>query len=107
MSKLPAQGLREASDGFSWGQPIAAFALNLDGQVCMILKYHPWVNEKGNIRVGRPDTDQVMFHNAATGYSDDSIQTAVIRWIAHTNLGLNQHALVAGICKALDVKAAS
>jgi hypothetical protein len=107
MSKLPAQGLREVSENFHWGQVLDAFRFDMDDKTCTILKYHPWVNEKGNIRIGRPDTTQVMFHNNETRNSDGSIQASLIRWIAHTNLGLNQHALVAGICRALDVKDAS
>lgn len=95
------------SEEFAWGHVIDVFKINMDGKECTILKFHPWVSENGSVRVGRPDETVVNFHNAETRWSDTSIQASMIRWIAHQNLGLNQQALVAGVCKALDVKEAT
>lgn len=103
MSKLPAQGVAEVTQDFTWGEVIAAYSMQIDDTRCLIVEYHPWKSKNSEVKVGDPDKKQVLFHCSETSWSDSTMQSSIIHWIAHTNLGLNQHPLVAGICRALKV----
>ena len=86
---------------FAWGEKIDGFDLNLDGEVLRIVKYHPWKSKGCQVLTGQPDTDVINFHCAELRASYYSIYEVVIAWIAYKKLGLNQHALVSGVCRAL------
>ena len=82
---------------FVWGEVIACFSYDFDGPVCEVVKYHPH-NAKRTI-----DRSVALYHHDGLHQSFHSLHALLIAWIAYRHLGLNQHALVAGLCKALDI----
>jgi hypothetical protein len=103
MSKLPAQGVAEVTQDFTWGEVIDAYSMDIDDHHCTVISYHPWKSRNSVVQVGAPDKTRVLFHNTETSWSDQTMQASLIRWMAAKNLGLNQHMLVDGICRALNV----
>ena len=100
----PAQGHHGATvEDPLWGETIGTFDLDFDGARCVIVKYHPWISKRGKVYIDKPDKTRVLFYNTETSWSDRSMQASVLRWMTRKNLGLNQHALVEGVCKALNV----
>lgn len=89
---------------FPWGQTIERFVLDFDGSKLLATKFHPWKSESSLVMVGDPDTSTVQYHCEELRQSTNSMQSLVIAWIANKNLGLNQHALVSGVCRALEIK---
>lgn len=77
---------------FWLGRPLDFIKLDLDGEMIEITKY-------------RDDrSDAVLYHNEVLSESFRSLDALLISWIARRNLGLNQHQLVAGICRALEIR---
>lgn len=83
---------------FPWGKIIEKFDLDFNGDVLVIVKYHPWVNTGER---NRSDDSVVLFHCDEIHESRDNIYALVIAWMARKQLGLNQQSLVDGICRAL------
>lgn len=81
---------------FPWGKVIDRLFLDFDGDMLEIVKYHP-------SRLSAPE-GTIEFHIEDLHSSFGSVQSAVIAYIAYKNLGLNQYALVEGICRALEIK---
>lgn len=88
---------------FTWGVPIETFELDLDGTTVTIVKYHPWKSSNGTVHVGDANMDEVLFHNSEISWSHRSIQESLVYWLTYKSLGLNNHSLAAGICRALDI----
>lgn len=85
---------------FSWGKVVDKFDFDMDGVPLLVIKYHPtkYINGQG---VRGEYEDHVLFHCVELHSSYLSLDSLLIAWIAHRRLGLNQHHLVDGICRAL------
>jgi hypothetical protein len=79
------------SKPFPCGIVLDRTTLYLDGTEVEVTKY---INDNTN----------VLFHCEELHASYNTIEALLIAWIARKHLGLNQHALVSGICKALGVE---
>lgn len=88
---------------FPWGKVLDYFSYDFDGTVMEVTKFHPWKSSNCQMMTGDPDTAQTHYNCAELRASFDSLDALLICWIAHKRLGLNQHALVTGVCKALGV----
>lgn len=89
---------------FTWGSLLEEFEYNFDGEVMRVTKYHPWVVDVGGtIRTGESNKNSIMYHCEELSESADNIVALIISWLTYKCVGLNQHALVAGICRALRV----
>lgn len=93
----------EPNEKFPWGEVIRTINLDLDGEVVTIVKYHPWKSHKSTILVGDADLTKVLYHNDDISWSHSSIKESLIYWLTHASLGLNNHSLAAGICRALSL----
>lgn len=89
---------------FPWGHVIERFEYDFDGKTLDVVKYHPWKVDGCNIRTGDPETGSVSFHCSALSESWGSLDALLISWIARRRLGINEHALVGGICRALKIE---
>jgi hypothetical protein len=87
---------------FTWGQVIRRIQVDMDDTQIEVVKFHPW-EVNGTVLVGSPDLSKIEYHIEDMSMSFNSMQSLMIAWIANRNLGLNQHALVAGVCRALDI----
>jgi len=88
---------------FSWGKVLKVFDYDIDGKPLEVVKYHPWRTEGVSVKTGSHDESQTLYHIAAMSTSFHSMDAALIGWIAHKNLGLNNGALAEGVCRALCV----
>lgn len=88
---------------FSWGEVITRYQLPFEDGMLEIVKFHPWKTEGVSVLTGQPDYDQIQYHIEELRESFFEFDAAVIAWITYARLGLNQHQLVSGICKALDI----
>ena len=86
---------------FPWGKVIEIFVYDFDGEEVEVVKYNPY-KEFG--RSSKEFSEDVEYHIEDLHESAHSLQYILISWMAKKNLGLNQHSLVAGICRALEVK---
>lgn len=85
---------------FPWGIVLDIFDYDFDGQKLTVVKYHQWVlNETPR----RADESQPLYHSEELRASYRSLDALLIAWIAHRRLGLNQHMLVSGLCRALEI----
>jgi hypothetical protein len=93
---------------FVWGKVIESGEINLDAQIISFTKYHPhkYENHMPVLEKGRHaiDENKIFYHCEELSESFNSIEALVIAWIANKTLGHNQHMLVAGVCRALNVK---
>lgn len=78
------------SKSFPWGRVLKLININLDDKEVQVTKY-------------QDSTGAVRYHCEELRESWESIDALLISWIARKNLGLNQQALVAGVCKAFGV----
>jgi hypothetical protein len=78
------------SKPFPWGLVLDRTTLYIDGVELEVTKY-------------QDNTAAVLFYCEELRESWESIDVLLISWIARKNLGLNQHALISGVCKALGV----
>lgn len=88
---------------FTWGQVLDKFEYDFDGEVMQVTKYHPWKREDCTVLTGQPNLEVVEYHCEELHESATSLQYLLLAWMAYKNLGLNQHALVAGVSRALGV----
>lgn len=91
---------------FTWGRIIARFVYDFDGETVEATKFHPWKLKGSSFQAGYPDETQIQFHCEALRASFSSIQELLIAWIVYKNLGHNQWPLIAGTCRALEVRPA-
>ena len=78
---------------FPWGTVIDRFQYDFDGDAIEVVKYYPFGLH----------TEDIMFHIEELHASYNSVQGAIVAYFAYKNLGLNQHALVSGVCRALEI----
>ena len=83
---------------FPWGKVIDYITIDLDSDKIEVVKFFPKVMNKQEWE------DVPQYHCEKLHASYSTIQALVICWIAYKNLGNNQHTLVSGICRALEVK---
>lgn len=97
-----------SSNHFSWGQIITRFSYDFDLRTCEVVKFYAHkFNENGHPVYddsGRRVFEEVSsFHCEELSETFHSIEALLVAWIARKTLGQNQHALVAGICRALAI----
>ena len=86
---------------FTWGRVIDRFEYDFDGLKMEVTKYHP--RKSDGITVTKEiDESLTYYHSEELRQSTDNLFALILAFIAYKNLGLNQHALVAGIAKALN-----
>lgn len=91
---------------FPWGKVISIETYDLkNGDVVEVVEHHPWKYDGATVVMPRvADTSMTHYHCEAMHASFNNVPELLIHWFAHKNLGLNQHALAQGICRALDIK---
>lgn len=89
---------------FILGRVIARFTYDFDGEIMEVVKFHPWKADGISLCVGKPNMEETHFHCDDLHESSLTLHGLIITWIANKRLGLNQHSLVAGIRRALDIK---
>ena len=89
---------------FFLGKQIESFDYNFNGKICTVIAYHPYVSIDGHVFYNLCDGTRTEYYCAEIGINTSSLEYLLIAWIAHKNLGLNQYALVEGICRALKVE---
>lgn len=89
---------------FSWGRVIETFHYNFDGQVMVVTKYHPWKQSLSGKSIRGEASTHIEYHCEELRMASDNIQHLIIAWIAQKNIGLNQQALVHGVCRALGIE---
>lgn len=77
-------------NNFWLGKVVDSFLYNFDGDKVEVVKCI--------------DSNKTLYYCENFKGSFYSLDALLISWIARKHLGLNQHALTAGICKALNVK---
>lgn len=87
---------------FTWGKVIDRFEYDFDGAKVEVVKYFGREFINGH-PTGNYETTP-SYHIEELHESARSLQYMLIAYIARKNLGNNQHTLVAGICKALDIR---
>ena len=75
---------------FPWGSVIDRLKYDFDGVSLDVTKY---VDKQG----------QTLYHVEELHASFYGMDSMLIAWIAYRRLGLNQHNLVGGICRALEI----
>lgn len=87
---------------FVWGKEIERFEYDFDGDKVEVVKYYP--REYKNCSPTGSFLDTPAYHIEELRESSNSLQHMLIAYIAYKNLGLNNGALVSGICRALEIK---
>lgn len=87
---------------FAWGKVIERFEYDFDGEKVEVVKYFP-IEFKNCSPTGEYETTPA-YHISKLSESSNSLQYMLIAYIARKNLGHNQQSLVAGICRALEIK---
>ena len=88
---------------FAWGKVIDRFEYDFDGVTMNVVKFHPWETNGCEVLTGIHDESAVYYHCAELSESTDDLMALLISWMARKNLGLNQYALVSGVCRALGI----
>lgn len=91
------------NNNFTWGEVIQRFHYDFDGKPLDVVKYHPWVSKNHRIHTGEPDRSRTEYHCEEMRSSYLSLDALIVAWIAYKRLGLNQHMLVDGLCRALEI----
>lgn len=89
---------------FFLGQQIESIDYDFNGKICTVITYHPFVTIGGHVFNNLCDSTRTEYYCAEIGINTSSLEYLLIAWIAHKNVGLNQYALVEGICRALKVE---
>ena len=87
---------------FAWGRVIETFVYDFDGKTVEVVKYFPNKHDNGFFVKGEFE-DETAYHIDELHESASSLDYILIAWIARQRLGLNQHALVGGIARALEI----
>lgn len=82
---------------FPWGKVIDYLQLDLDGDKVEVIKYYAKICNKQEWE------SEPSYHIEELHASYNNVQSAIIGYIAYKSLGLNQHALISGICRALCI----
>lgn len=88
---------------FWLGKPIQSYEFCFEDGTIEIVKYHPWKTDGCTLLTGEPDTEHVMYSLDEISQASDSMERLLIAYIAFKRLGLNQGALVNGVCRALCI----
>lgn len=88
---------------FPWGKVLERFSYDFDGSTMDVVKFHPWKADGCIVKTGEPDTSRVHYHCEELQSSYGELDALLICWIAKKRLGINQHVLVSGVCRALGV----
>jgi hypothetical protein len=88
---------------FAWGKVIEYFEYDFDGEKLSVTKYNPHAFVNGFHRRGEY-SEEINYHAEEINESFNSVEALLIAWIAFKHLGRNNGSLVAGICRALEVK---
>ena len=88
---------------FVWGKVIDRFVYDFDGESVEVVKYYPDKFVNGS-KVNGEYEDRPAFHIGDLHTSAYTLDEMIITWIANKRLGLNQHTLVGGICRALCIE---
>ena len=91
---------------FPWGRVLEQISYEIDGLRFDVTKFHPWKTSGCTVLTGQVNEALTQYHSDELHQSEDTAQRLLIAWIAYRNLGLNQHTLVDGICRALEVGSA-
>ena len=84
---------------FVWGKVIDRYDYDFEnGYVFEVTKYNPYKPNSREI-----DYDLIQFHCEETHEYSDNLMHLLISWIVIKQLGYNQEALTAGICRALKL----
>jgi len=87
---------------FPWGRVVERFEYDFDGEIMDVVKYHPFKRD-GSTVLRKIDEEKISYSCEEISQSSVSLEHLVIAWIAYKSLGLNQHALVSGIARALEL----
>jgi len=87
---------------FPWGRITNTFVYDFDGVEVTIIKFHPWVYEKG-YSTKKPDMEKIEYHCEEINQSADSLITLLLTWMVEHQLGHNQGALTQGIARMLKL----
>lgn len=92
---------------FTWGSVLERLTIDFDdGQIIEVTKFHPWVRDiGGSINIGVADATVTLYHVEWLSESFNSMESAILACIIRKQLGANQYALHAGLCRALRLKA--
>ncbi|UCV00264.1 hypothetical protein [Acidovorax radicis] len=88
---------------FPWGKVLERFEYDFDGQQVEVVKYLATKFVNGSAVRGEWE-DVPSYHIEELSESARSLDYILIAWIARKRIGLNQHALISGICRALCVE---
>lgn len=88
---------------FAWGKVLEKFEYDFDGHTIHVIKYHPWKREGHSVQTGIANPDEIEYECTEINEAFSTIESLLIAWIARKNLGNNQHTLVNGLCRALNV----
>jgi hypothetical protein len=92
---------------FPWGKVRDKFEYDFDGRTMEVIKFHPWKTKGSTVLTGEPNLEEVNYSVDEIHQSFYTIDAAILAWIAYKNLGLNQYALVDGVCRALGINEVS
>ncbi len=92
---------------FVWGKIIERFNYDFEDNSIEIIKFHPWLIDGHTLLTGKPNCKQVLYHCELLHESFNSLYAAIIGYIVYDKLGMNQYALVSGICRALNIDQSS
>lgn len=87
---------------FVWGKVIDKFDYDFDGIEVNIVKYHPWMYEKGR-STHKPDMEKIEYYCEEISQSSNTLMGILLSWIVYRQLGMNQDALVTGLARMLKL----
>ncbi len=88
---------------FPWGKVLDRFEFDFDGVKLEVTKYLPTKFVNGHAVKGEHE-DEPEYHIDEMSGSFGSMDAALIGWITHRRLGLNNNSLAYGICRALKIE---
>lgn len=91
-------------ESFTWGKVVKVFTLDFDGKEVEITKYHPWKSENCRVLRGTADEATILYHCEELHASFSSFNAVILAWMVYKSLGLNQFALVSGLCRAINIQ---
>jgi hypothetical protein len=96
---------------FPWGKVLTHCSYNFDGQVFEVTKFYGHkMDDRGfqifqdNSKTPELDTSKPLYHCEEISQSTETFFGLLLAWITYKQLGLNQSQLVAGLCRALQIK---
>jgi len=87
---------------FAWGKVVEKFTYDFDGVPLDVTKYYANKFIDGFHKKGEYE-DVYSYHSDELHASYHSMFALIIAWITYKQLGLNNHSLASGICRALEI----